>query len=66
MQREAVNTCQHNVHLCLVRRDRRTLSGHTQPDGKDVVCGQCGDSWSFRDRAQLPEWLRAELIRRGL
>jgi hypothetical protein len=64
--RETVNTCQHDAHLCLVRHYRRTLSGYTQPDGKNVVCGQCGDSWYFRDRSQLPDWLRAELIRRGL
>jgi hypothetical protein len=35
-------------------------------DGKEAVCGKCGDRWEFRDPRQLPEWLRQELIDRGL
>jgi hypothetical protein len=35
-------------------------------DGKEAVCGKCGARWEFRDRRQLPEWLRQELINRGL
>jgi hypothetical protein len=58
--------CQHTEHLSLVREFRRTVSGRAEPDGKSVVCGSCGDRWRFIDRVQLPEWLRAELIRRGL
>jgi hypothetical protein len=30
------------------------------------VCGSCGDRWRFMDRVHLPEWLKAELIRRRL
>jgi hypothetical protein len=45
---------------------RRTAGGHMERDGKTVVCDGCGDSWHFRDRTQLPEWLRQELIDRGL
>ena len=37
-----------------------------EADGKIVVCDACGDSWHFRDRVQLPEWLRQELTDRGL
>jgi hypothetical protein len=35
-------------------------------DGEEAVCGKCGDRWQFRDRRQLPEWLRQELINHGL
>jgi hypothetical protein len=35
-------------------------------DGKEAVCGKCGDRWEFRDRRRLPDWLRQELINRGL
>jgi hypothetical protein len=61
-----MSACQHTEHLSLVREFRRTLSGRAEPDGKSVVCGSCGDRWRFMDRLQLPEWLRAELIRRRL
>ena len=61
-----VSACQHTEHLSLVREFRRTASGNAQPDGKSVVCGSCGDKWRFMDRVQLPEWLKAELIQRGL
>jgi hypothetical protein len=60
------SACQHTEHLSLVKEFRHTVSGRRQPDGKSVVCGSCGDRWRFVDRVQLPEWLRAELIRRGL
>ena len=58
--------CQHTQNLSLVNEFRRTVSGRREPDGKSVVCGCCGDRWRFANRVQLPEWLRAELIRRGL
>jgi hypothetical protein len=61
-----MSTCQHTENLSLVREFRRTAGGHAEPDGKSVLCSSCGDKWRFRDRVQLPEWLRAELIRRGL
>jgi hypothetical protein len=61
-----MSTCQHTDCLSLVREFRRTLSGRAEPDGKSIVCGSCGDRWRFMDRVQLPEWLRAELIRRRL
>jgi len=61
-----MSICQHTENLSLIREFRRTVSGHMEPDGKSVVCGRCGDRWRFMDRVQLPYWLRAELIRRGL
>jgi hypothetical protein len=61
-----MKSCQHTNHLSLVREFRRTVSGRAEPNGKSVVCGNCGDRWRFIDRVQLPEWLRAELTRRGL
>jgi hypothetical protein len=61
-----VSACEHNDAVRLERHYRRTLSGHMEADGKAVTCGRCGDRWFFRDRIQLPDWLRAELIRRGL
>jgi hypothetical protein len=61
-----VSACQHTERLSLVNEFRRTVSGRSQPDGKSVVCGCCGDRWRFVDRVQLPEWLRAELTQRGL
>src|SRR5215470_7926277 len=60
------SACQHTEHLSLVREFRQTLSGRAEPDGRSVVCGSCGDRWRFMDRVQLPDWLRAELVRRGL
>jgi len=57
---------QHITSLRLREEFRRTAGGHTEADGKTVVCGACGDSWHFRDRVQLPEWLRQELTDRGL
>jgi hypothetical protein len=59
-------TCQHTELLSLAQHLRRTASGHTEIDGKEAVCGKCGDRWEFRDRSQLPEWLRQELTNRGL
>ena len=59
-------TCQHTELLSLAQHLRRTASGHMEVDGKEAVCGKCGDRWEFRDRRQLPEWLRQELINRGL
>jgi hypothetical protein len=61
-----MGSCQHITELSLVEEFRRTVSGRTEPNGKSVVCGNCGDRWSFMYRLQLPEWLRAELRRRGL
>jgi hypothetical protein len=61
-----MSACQHTEHLSLVREFRRTASGRAEPDGKSVLCGNCGDRWRFLDRVQLPEWLKAELIRHGL
>jgi len=61
-----MSKCEHNSSVRLERHYRRTLSGHMEPDGKAVTCGTCGDRWFFRDRIQLPNWLRAELIRHGL
>ena len=58
--------CQHNVLLSLVQHLRHTAGGHIEVDGKEAVCGSCGDRWEFRDRRQLPQWLRQELINRGL
>jgi hypothetical protein len=60
------SACQHTEHLSLVAEFRRTAGGHMEPDGKSVVCGACGDRWHFRARVQLPDWLRYELINRGL
>jgi hypothetical protein len=59
-------TCQHTELLSLAQRLRRTAGGHIEVDGKEAVCGTCGDRWEFRDRGQLPQWLRQELINRGL
>jgi len=59
-------TCQHTTSLSLAPRLRRTAGGHVDFDGKEAVCGVCGDRWEFRDRDQLPQWLRQELINRGL
>jgi hypothetical protein len=61
-----MSACQHTELLSLVREYRRTASGREEPDGKSVLCGSCGAKWHFRNRLQLPDWLRAELIRRGL
>ena len=61
-----MSACQHTERLSLVKEFRRTLSGRAEPDGKSIVCGSCGGRWRFMDRLQLPEWLRAELIRRRL
>jgi len=58
--------CQHNESLSLAQHLRRTASGRVEIDGKEAVCGRCGDRWEFRDRTQLPQWLRQELINRGL
>ena len=57
---------QHTELLSLAQRLRRTAGGHMEIDGKEAVCGRCGDRWEFRDRQQLPQWLRQELINRGL
>ena len=59
-------TCQHTESLSLAQHLRRTASGHMEIDGKEAVFGKCGDRWEFRDRRQLPEWLRQELTNRGL
>ncbi len=61
-----MSACEHNDVLRLERQYRRTLSGHVEPDGKIVICGKCGGHWFFSDPIQLPNWLRGELIRRGL
>jgi len=61
-----MSTCQHTQQLSLVSEIRRTVSGRPVADGSSVVCGSCGDKWRFMNRVQLPEWLRAELMRRGL
>ena len=66
LESRRISACQHTEQLSLVREFRHTLSGRAEPDGRSVVCGSCGDRWRFVDRVQLPEWLRAELIRRGL
>ena len=66
MTRTAFHDCQHTTSLWLREEFRRTAGGHTEADGKTVVCGACGDCWHFRDRVQLPEWLRQELTERGL
>jgi hypothetical protein len=66
MTQTARHNCQHTTSLRLTEEFRRTAGGHTEADGKTVVCGSCGDSWHFRDRVQLPEWLRQELTDRGL
>lgn len=66
MIRTSCHYCQHTTSLRLREEFRRTAGGHTEADGKAVVCDACGDSWHFRDRAQLPEWLRQELSDRGL
>jgi len=66
MTRTSCHPCQHTASLRLREEFRRTAGGHTEVDGKTVVCGACGDSWHFRDRVQLPEWLRQELTDRGL
>jgi hypothetical protein len=66
LESHRMSACQHMAHLSLVKEFRRTLSGRSEPYGKSVVCGSCGDRWHFMDRVQLPEWLRAELIRRRL
>jgi len=65
MTRTPCHPCQHTASLWLREEFRRTAGGHTEVDGKTVVCGACGDSWHFRDRVQLPEWLRQELTDRG-
>ena len=61
-----MSACQHIGHLWRVSEYRRTAGGRAEPDGNSIVCGSCGDRWRFTDRLQLPEWLRAELRRRGL
>jgi hypothetical protein len=66
MIRPTGHHCQHTTSLRLREEYRRTAGGHTEADGKTVVCGACGDSWHFRDRMQLPAWLRQELTDRGL
>ena len=66
MNRTTFHPCQHTASLRLREEFRRTAGGHAEADGKTVVCGACGDSWHFRDRVQLPEWLRQELTDRGL
>jgi hypothetical protein len=66
MTRTSCHSCQHTDSLRLRETFRRTAGGHTEADGKAVVCGACGDSWHFRDRAQLPEWLQQELTDREL
>ena len=66
MIRVTYSGCQHTASLRLSDQFRRTAGGHLEADGKTVVCGACGDSWHFRDRMQLPEWLRQELTDRGL
>ena len=66
MTRTAFHDCQHTTSLWLREEFRRTAGGHTEADGKTIVCGACGDCWHFRDRVQLPEWLRQELTERGL
>ena len=58
--------CQHTERLSLITEFRRTTDGQVEPDGKSVVCGACGDRWYFRDRMQLPDWLRCQLINRGV
>jgi hypothetical protein len=66
MTRTTGHPCQHTASLALKEEFRRTAGGHTEADGKTVVCGACGDRWHFRDRVQLPEWLRQEMRDRGL
>src|SRR3982074_909896 len=66
MTRTACHHCQHTTSLRLREEFRRTAGGHTEADGKTVVCGACGDSWHFRDRVQLPEWLPQEPTNKGL
>ena len=66
MSRTAYCPCQHTKSLALREAFRRTVSGHLEADGKIVVCAACGDTWHFRDRVQLPEWLRQELRDRRL
>lgn len=66
MIRTTGHHCEHTTSLRLREEYRRTAGGHTEADGKIVVCGACGDSWHFRDRRQLPEWLRQELTDKGL
>lgn len=66
MIRMPYHYCQHMTSLQLREHFRRTAGGHMEADGKTVVCGGCGDSWHFRDRMQLPDWLRQELTDRGL
>jgi hypothetical protein len=66
MNQTTCHHCQHTTSLRLREEFRRTAGGHTEADGETVVCGACGDSWHFRDRVQLPEWLRQELTDRGL
>lgn len=64
--RTTLHHCQHTTSLRLREKFRRTAGGHMEADGNTVVCDGCGDSWHFGDRTQLPEWLRQELIDRGL
>ena len=66
MIRTTGHHCQHTTSLRLREEYRRTAGGHAEADGKTVVCEACGDSWHFRDRRQLPEWLRQQLTDRGL
>lgn len=66
MTRITSHCCQHISSLRLREQFRRTAGGHMEADGKTVVCGACGDSWHFRDRMQLPEWLRQAMTDRGL
>ena len=58
--------CQHTELLSLAQLLRRTACGQMEVDGKEAVCGTCGDRWEFRNRKQLPQWLRQALISRGL
>jgi len=66
VDKRRMSACQHAQNLSLVPEFRRTASGRAELDGQSVLCGSCGDRWRFMYRLQLPDWLRAELIRRGL
>jgi len=52
------SACALKLLRSLAKRLRRTAGGHMEVDGKEAVCGKCGDRWEFRDRSQLPQWFR--------
>jgi hypothetical protein len=58
--------CEHLGHLWIKEHFRRALSGRMEMDGREIICGTCGDIWECRSREQLPLWLQQQLRDQGL